>query len=92
VRPQRLRGGQGSLACGGGVGQPAGGQVDTGAQDRQRRLGRDAVQRLAVGGVQDLLRLVELAQVDKRGGKRQQRLDIARIRRDPGTLARGVTQ
>jgi len=37
------------------------------------------VQRLAVGGVQDLLRLVDLAQVDKRGGKHQQRLDLARI-------------
>src|SRR5262249_56254429 len=79
VRPQGLTGDQGSLACGGGVGQPAGGQVDTGTQDGQRGLGGDAAQRLAVGGVQDFLRLVELAQVDKRGGERQQRLDMAGI-------------
>ena len=50
------------------------------------------MQRLVVGGAEDILRLVELAQVDQGGGERQQRLDIAGIRRDPGAVARGVAQ
>jgi len=92
VRPQGLGTGQGGQAGRLGVGQSAGGQVYPCAQDGHRRLGRDAVQRLAVDGAEDLLRLVELAQVHQGGGERQQRLDIARIGRDPRALARGVTQ
>ena len=88
VRPERLGRGQGGQARRLGVGQPAGGQVDARTQDGQPRLGRDTVQRLAVGGVQDFLRFVETAQVGQRGGERQQRPDIAGIRRDPGDARR----
>ena len=92
VRAEGLGDGQGRLAVGGGVGQPAGGQVDAGPQDGQRRLGRDAVQRRVVRGAKDILRLGELAQVDQGGGEREQRLDMAGIRGDPGAVARGVAQ
>ncbi len=37
------------------------------------------MQHLAASGAQDFLRLAELAQIDKRGGERQQRLDMACI-------------
>ncbi len=61
--------------------------MDAGAQDGQRRLGGDAVQRLVVRGVEDILRFAELAQVDAGGGEREQRLDMAGIGGDPGAVA-----
>ncbi len=64
MRPEGLGGRQGRLACGGGVGEPAVGQVDARAQDRQRRLGRDAVQRLGVRSLEGVLRFVKLTEVD----------------------------
>ena len=72
--------------------QPAAGQVDAGTQDGQRRLGWDAVQRLGVRGLEDVLRLVKLAEVDEGGGQHEQRLDMAGIGRDPATAAYGVTE
>jgi hypothetical protein len=91
VCPQRLGGGQGILGGVGGVGEPAGGQVNPRMQDGQRRLGGDAAQRAVVGGVQYVLRLVEPTQVDQPGGEGEQRLDVAGVGRDPGAVARGVT-
>jgi hypothetical protein len=90
VRPEGLSGFQCPLRVGVGVGEPAIDQVDARAQDRQRRLGGDAVHRLAAGGVQDLLGLAELAQIDKGGGQHQQRLYMTSIAGEPGAMARGV--
>ena len=70
----------------------AGGQVDAAAQQGQRRGGRDVPQRWAVCGAEDILRVVELAQVDQGGGEREQRLDLAGIRRGPGAVPRRITQ
>ena len=50
------------------------------------------MQRLVVRRLEEILRVVELAQVDKGGGEREQRLDMAGIRRDPGAVACGITQ
>ena len=77
---------------GGGVSQPARGQVDAGAQQGQRPLGRDVLQRRVVRGAEDVFRLAELAQVDQGGGEREQRLDMAGIRRDPGAVPRRIPE
>ena len=66
--------------------------MDAGAQDEQSRLGWDAVQRRVVGGVQDAVGFVELAEVSKEGSEREQRLGMAGIGRDPGAVAGGITQ
>jgi hypothetical protein len=63
VRPEGLGGGQGRLAFGGCVAQPAVRQVRAGAQDRGHRVCWDAVQRLVVCGPDDARRLIELTQV-----------------------------
>ena len=57
-----------------------------------RCLGRDSVQRLGVRGLEDVLRLVELAQVDQGRGEREQRLDLAGIGGDPVAAAGRVAQ
>ena len=80
VRTKGLGDGQGRPAIGGGLSQAAGGQVDAGAQDGQRRPGRDVLQRRVISSAEDVLRLAELAQVDQGGGEREQRLDMAGIR------------
>ena len=49
-------------------------------------------QRRIVRGAEDVLRLAELAQVDQGGGEREQRLDMAGIRRDPGAVPRRIAQ
>ena len=54
--------------------------------------GRDILQRRIVRGAEDILRLAGLAQVDQRGGEREQRLDMAGIRADPGAVPRRITQ
>lgn len=92
VRPHGLSNGQSRLACGGGVAQPAVSHMDARAQNGQHRLGWDAVKRLVVRGPQDTLRFVELAQVDKGGGKREQRLEVPGIRGDPGAVAASITE
>ncbi len=83
---------QGRLAIGGGLGKLALGELDPRAQQGQSRPGRDAVQRRLVGGVQDAAGLLELTQVDQGGGEREQRLDVAGIRGDPGSGPRRVAQ
>ena len=45
-----------------------------------------------VRGAEDILRLAELAQIDQGGGEREQWLDLASIRSDPGAVPRGVAQ
>ena len=66
--------------------------MDAGAQDAQCRLGWDAVQRRVVGGTQDAVGFLELAEVDQGGGEREQRLGVAGVGGDPGTVAGGITQ
>ena len=83
---------QRGVAVGGGVGQPPGGQVDAGAQDGQSRLGRDALQRRLVGGAQDAVGFLQLAQVDQGSGEREQRLRVAGIGGDPAVAAGGIAQ
>src|SRR5262249_60714780 len=85
-------GGRGGMAGGGGGGWAAVGEVDGGGQEGQSRLCWDAVQRRMVGGVQDAVGFVELAEVDKGGSEREQRLGVAGIGGDAGAVARGVTQ
>ena len=62
------------------------------AQNGQHRLGWDAVKRLVVRGPQDTLRFVELAQVDKGGGKREQRLEVPGIRGDPAAVTASIAE
>ena len=92
VRAEGPGDGQGRLGIGGGLRRPAGGQVEAGTQQGPRRLGGDVLQRRIVRGAEDILRLVGLAQVDQGGGEREQRLDLAGIRRDPGAVPRRITQ
>ena len=44
------------------------------------------------GRGEDVLRLLKLAEVDKGGREREQRLDVAGIGGDPAVVARGVAQ
>ena len=79
-------------AVGGGVGQPPAARWM-----RARRMDSAAwagmsVQRRVVRGAEDILRLAELAQVDQGGGEREQRLDMAGIRGDPGAVPRRIAQ
>ena len=55
-------------------------------------MGWDAVQRRVVGGAEDTVGFLELAEVDKGGGEREQRLGMAGIGRDPGAVAGGIAQ
>ena len=83
VSSSRLGSGQGRPAGGVGGGQAPVGQVDAGAQDAQSGIGWMPCSAGWSAAAEDTVGFLELAEVEKGGSEREQRLGMAGIGGDP---------
>jgi hypothetical protein len=66
--------------------------MDARPKDGKRHLGWSAMRHLIVGSLENVLCFLELAQIDERGGQREQRLDMASIGGEPAAVACSVAE